>query len=64
MGFSAFPDGGRFEALYRTRLGEEKPVAVQVRGREGVCRRGVICCGPRVREREGPRARGGAAAAG
>lgn len=31
MGFSAFPDGGRFEALYRTRPGEEKPVAVQVR---------------------------------
>lgn len=31
MGFSAFPAGGRFEALYRTGPGEEKPVAVQVR---------------------------------
>lgn len=29
MGFSAFPDGGRFEALRRTGPGEEKPVAVQ-----------------------------------
>lgn len=34
MGFSAFPDGGRFEARYRTGLGEEKPVAVQVRDAE------------------------------
>lgn len=33
-------------------------------GREGVCRRGVIFCGPWVQEREGPRARGGAAASG
>lgn len=34
MGFSAFPDGGRFEALRRTGPGEEKPVAVQVRDAE------------------------------
>lgn len=30
VGFSAFPDGGRFEALRRTGPGEEKPVAVQI----------------------------------
>lgn len=64
VGFSAFPDGGRFEALFRTGPGEEESAAVQVRGREGVCRRGVTRCGARVREREGPRARGGAAAGG
>lgn len=32
MGFSAFPDGGRFEALYGAGPGDETPVAVQVRG--------------------------------
>lgn len=29
MGFSAFPDGGRFEALSRTGPGDEKPAAGQ-----------------------------------
>lgn len=32
MGFSAFPDGGRFEALYGAGPGDETLVAVQVRG--------------------------------
>lgn len=32
MGFSAFPDGGRFEALYGAGPGDETSVAVQVRG--------------------------------
>jgi hypothetical protein len=31
VGFSAFPDGGRFEALSRTGPGDEKPAAGQVR---------------------------------
>lgn len=29
VGFSAFPDGGRFEALSRTGPGDEKPAAGQ-----------------------------------
>lgn len=64
MGFSAFPDGGRFEALYGAWAGRRDVGGGAGERREGVRRRGVTRGGPRVREREGPRARGGAAAAG
>lgn len=49
MGFSAFPDGGRFEALYRTGPGEEESVAVQVRGAKASVGVASFAAGPSTR---------------
>lgn len=54
MGFSAFPDGGRFEALYRTGPGRRGVGGGAGEGREGVCRRGVTRRGPEDESGKGP----------